>query len=439
MEKSNLPKIVIVGRQNVGKSTLFNALVKKRVAIVSPIPGVTRDYIEEKIKIDNILCLLIDTGGLTKSKDKTSIEYLAALKSFDVIKESDLILFMVEKQILSPLDEEIASFIRKFNKNVILVVNKVDNYKEISDPQTIAPFYSLGFENIVPISATHRKNFDNLFDVIKSLLPERVNEIEYLEEIKVAIVGKPNVGKSSVLNSILNQPRSLVSEIPGTTRDSIDTEIIYNKNKLVLIDTAGIRKKSKIKENLEYYAVNRAIKSIKRADIVLLIISSPEGITAQDKKIFYLINEYNKGAIILLNKWDLIADKDFQTYRDWLINKFPLFSNFPILNISALTKLNIEKIFPKILEVYENFTRRIPTNEFNKFIQNIVNVYSPPQEGGVVKIYYGTQFKTKPPSFVLFTNKPDKIKENYKRFLINKIYENFNFEGSPVVIKFRKK
>ena len=436
----SLPRIVIVGRQNVGKSSLFNALAKKRIAIVSPKPGITRDYIECKIKINKKEIIIIDIGGITDSKNKNDLEYITTLKTKEILQKADLILFVLEKNKLTPMDEEIAKIIRKSNKKTVLVVNKVDNYNEINSPDTISLFYSLGFDNIIPISATHRKNFDALFNLIEKLLPESKITQSEKENIKIAIVGKPNVGKSSILNSLINDNRAIVTDIPGTTRDNIDTILNYNDKLITLIDTAGIRKKSRINEDIEYYSVNRAINAIKRSDISLMIISASEGISNQEKKIFYLINEYKKASIIILNKWDLIKSKNIQYFKKIISEIFPMFSHFPILNVSALTGLNINKIIPKALEVYNNYTRRIPTSEFNKFVQNIINTYSPPQKGvGTIKIYYGTEYKIKPPSFIFFTNKPDEINENYKRFLINKIYENFNFEGSPIIIKFRKK
>ncbi len=436
-----LSSIVIIGRQNVGKSTLFNALAKKRIAIVSPTPGVTRDYIEKEISIEGKKFNLIDTGGITQKGNGDEIEYLVSLKTMDIIKKASLLLFVVDKKGVTPIDQEIADIIRKRNKRCIIIVNKVDTPKQTKQKELFAEFYSLGFDTIVPVSATHRNNFAELFEKILELSPTSNKVVTSEEPIKIAIVGKPNVGKSSILNKILNAERSLVTEVPGTTRDSIDTEITYCGKKIILIDTAGIRRKSRVKEDLEYYSVNRAIKSIKRSDIVLIVLSAPEGISSQDKKIFYLVQEAQKGAIIVINKWDLISKENKSTsiYKNILNQKFPLISHLPLIFTSAKTGLRISKILPLSLQVYENYNKRISTQEFNKFIQNIVNKYSPPQEGGMIKIFYGTQVSTKPPFFVLFTNNPHKIKDNYKRFLINKLREKFQFTGSPIILKFRKK
>lgn len=436
-----LPVIVIVGRQNVGKSTLFNALVRKRIAIVSPVPGVTRDYIEQEIFIEGRKFNLIDTGGITQKDETAELEYLASLKTMDIIEKADVLLFVVDKNSITPIDQEIADIIRKRNKKCILVINKVDIPAHTQQKELFAEFYSLGFDIIVPISATHRNNFSELFKRIIELVPSEDDTETPEEVIRIAIVGKPNVGKSSILNKLLNTDRALVTEIPGTTRDSIDTEIIFSNKRLILIDTAGIRRKSRIKEDVEYYSVNRAIKSIRRADVVFIIISAPEGVSSQDKKIFYLVQEAGKSAIIVLNKWDLVPSevKDEQLYENNIKQVFPLIAHLPVISVSAKTGFNINQLLPLALGVYENYSKRISTQEFNKFIHNIVNRYSPPQEGGMIKIFYGTQVGTKPPFFVLFTNRPDHIKENYKRFLINKLREQYNFTGSPIILKFRKK
>ncbi len=434
-----IPNIVIVGRQNVGKSTLFNALTKKRIAIVSPISGVTRDYIEHKVEIDGKIFNIIDTGGIVQS-NQNEMEYLTTLRTVNIIENATLVLFILDKSGITPIDEEIADIIRKKNKSCVVVVNKVDISVDTRKSELFSEFYSFGFKDVIPISAEHRNNFSALYE--KILEYSNSNVVEEEEEIiKVAIVGKPNVGKSSILNRIANAERSIVTDIPGTTRDSIDTEIKAFGKRIVLIDTAGIRKKSKVKNDLEYYSVNRAIKSIKRADVAAVVISAVDGISSQDKKILYIINENKKAAIIIINKWDLISvdDKSPTKYEKKLKAAFPLIDYLPFIFVSAKTGVRIRNIIQLCIEVYENYHRRITTNEFNNLIERLINRNGPSQGGSIVKIHYGVQAKSAPPFFVLFTNKPDKIKKDYERFLLNKIRDNFNFKGSPIILKFRKK
>lgn len=431
---------MIIGRQNVGKSTLFNALVRKKIAIVSSQPGVTRDYIEKEIPIDGKLFNLIDTGGITQDKNKNDMEYIVSLRSMNIIDKASLVLFIVDTSGITPMDEEISRIIRKRNKKCLVVINKVDQSENIIKTEFFAEFYQLGFDTIIPVSATHRKNFNALFEAILDNCKETILEEETEETIKMAIVGKPNVGKSSILNKILNADRSLVTEIPGTTRDSLDVTMEHDGKSITLIDTAGIRRKSKVSQDVEYYSVNRAIKSIKRADVVLVIISADEGISIQDKKILYLIYESRKSAVVIINKWDLMSPKASPSdYEKSMKLRLPVISHLPFIFASAKTGIRIARILPKALEVYTNYSLRVPTNELNLFIHNILNKYSPPGAGGMIKIFYGTQVKERPPLFVFFTNKPNKIKSNYERFLINKLRERFNFEGSPVNLKFKKK
>ncbi len=440
MAQMKIPKVVIVGRQNVGKSTLFNALARRRHAIVSEKPGVTRDYISKKIKIDDYEIELIDTGGIAPEDD--DITYLVRLKAYEIVEKSDLVIFLVEKPEPVPIEYDIADFLRKKGKKVILVINKVDNPEEAESPELFATFYTLGYNNFIMISAVHKINLRKLQDeIIKNLeFKPAVKKVDE-DEIKIAIVGKPNVGKSSILNRILNEDRSIVTPIPGTTRDSIDTEIRYYGKKIVLIDTAGMRRKARVKENLEYYGVNRAVKSIKRSQIVVLVISADDFFTHQDKTILSLILRYGKGCVIVVNKWDLIrkTSRTQDEFKERIKVEFPSAAHIPVLFVSALKNLRVSKILPAAIEVYKEYTKRIPTHEFNKFIYEIVNTYSPPQKGGRVRIYYGTQAETAPPLFVLFTNKPEVIKENYRKFLINKIREKYGFNGVPILLKFRHK
>jgi len=436
-----LPQILIIGRQNVGKSTLFNKIIRKRYAIVYNSPGITRDYNTQIVKINDYYYNLIDTGGLTDEEDL--IQDKIKKQVINLCKNSDLILFLVEKQGLVPLDYEIADLIRKVNKNTILLINKTDTPVEVEKLKTIGEFYELGFKNILPISAEHKINFDKLFDEINKLIPQKISNLDKREsEIKIGIIGKPNVGKSSLINYLAKSERVLVTEKPGTTRDSIDVEVKYQNNIYTFIDTAGIRKKSKVKNTIEYFSIKRAIKTIKRADIIVYVTSVENIFSEADKKIFYHIHKNLKPCIIVVNKWDLIEIKNEKKQKqitNYIYQKAPFVNYVPITFISALTGHNVYKIFNRIQEIFINYNFHIPTAKFNKFVQNIINKNSPPQEGGFVKIYYATQIKTAPPQFVFFTNKPHKIKENYKNFLVNSLRKHFNFSGTPILIKFKKK
>ena len=436
-----LPKILIIGRQNVGKSTLFNKIMKKRHAIVADTPGLTRDYMNETVKIDDYYYQLIDTGGLTDNKE--IIEIKVKTQVINLLQKAHLILFLVEKDGLMPLDYEIADLVRKSGKKTVIIINKIDNPAHIERTELFSEFHELGFDIIMPISAEHRINFNELYDIINNLIPVKIESLDEIEEtIKIAILGKPNVGKSSIINRLANSERVIVTETPGTTRDSIDVEIKYNNQNFTFIDTAGMRKRSKIASDVEYYSVNRAIKSIERSDIVIMILSAETLLADADKKIFHVIYKRNKPCLIAVNKWDLVKNKEENIHnilKKQIKEKSPIISYIPIILISAKTGHNFEKILPNILAIHKNFKQRVKTSEFNNFVQQTLNKNSPPQEGGFIKIFYGTQTGNAPPRFIFFTNKPDKIKENYKNFLINSIRKNFNFSGCPIILKFRKK
>ena len=436
-----LPKILIIGRQNVGKSTLFNKIIKKRHAIVNDTPGLTRDYMDEPVQINGYYYELIDTGGSTDNKEK--IEIKVKEQVMKLTEQAQLIFFMVEKKGLAGFDYEIADLVRKCNKKTVLVVNKMDNPLDIDKLELLSEFYELGFKTIIPVSAEHRINFDTLFDAINNMIPTKIESLDQVEDtIKVAILGKPNVGKSSIINRLANSQRVIVTEIPGTTRDSIDVEIKYNNQKFIFIDTAGIRKRSKIATDIEYYSINRAVKSIKRADIIMMVLSADTLLSDPNKNIFHTINNEKKPCIIGVNKWDLI-DKSEENIHNIMIKKIreklPMIAYMPINFISAKTGHNISKLLPAMLSIYSNFKQRLKTASFNDFVQKTLNRNSPPQEGGFIKIFYATHAGTAPPIFIFFTNKPDKIKENYKNYLINRIRDNYDFSGCPILLKFRKK
>ena len=352
-------------------------------------------------------------------------------------------LFIVEKNGLIGFDYEIADIIRKSGKKTLLVVNKMDNPLDIDKSELLSEFYELGFDTIIPISAEHRINFHALFDSVNEMIPVKIESLDEIQDIlKIAILGKPNVGKSSIINRLANSERVIVTEIPGTTRDSIDVEIMYNNQKFTFIDTAGIRKRTKIKTDIEYYSVNRAIKSIKRANIIIMVFSAETLLAEADKKIFQIINNEYKPCLIVINKWDLVDKKETNIHNIMIRKireKLPFINHVPVYFISAETGHNLSKILPALLSIYNNYNQRLKTSQFNNFVQKVLNRNSPPQEGGFIKIFYATQTSTAPPQFVFFTNKPDKIKDNYKRYLANNIRDKYNFAGCPVVIKFRKK
>jgi GTP-binding protein len=434
------PIVAVVGRPNVGKSTLFNKLVGDRIAIVDNQPGVTRDRLYRETEWLDTEFVLVDTGGLEPRNNDfmmTKIKQQAEV----AINESDVILFIVDgKAGVTALDEEVAYILRKKHKPVILCVNKVDNFLEQSDD--VYDFWSLGFENLIAISAEHKQNLGDMLD----LIVENINSLDIPEDeeegLKLAIIGKPNAGKSSLVNRLAGKERSIVSEIAGTTRDAIDTTIEHDYNKYVLIDTAGIRRKSKVEESLEYYSVLRAIKTIKRSDVCLLMLDAQQGITEQDKRIAGIAHDEKKPIIIVMNKWDTLK-KETNTMKDMkelLQTELPFLSYAPIEFVSALTGQRTMKLLEHADNVYDEYTKRISTGLLNTVLKEALILNSPPtRKGRLVKINYATQISTAPPRFVLFCNYPDLIHFSYVRYLENKFREAFGFEGSPIDIILQKK
>lgn len=434
------PIVAVVGRPNVGKSTLFNKLVGDRIAIVDNQPGVTRDRLYRETEWLDTEFVLVDTGGLEPRNNDfmmTKIKQQAEV----AINESDVILFVVDgKAGVTALDEEVAYILRKKNKPVILCVNKVDNFVEQSDD--VYDFWSLGFEHLIPISAEHKQNLGDMLD----LIVENINSLNLPEEeeegLKLAIIGKPNAGKSSLVNRLAGRERAIVSDIAGTTRDAIDTTIEYDYNKYVLIDTAGIRRKSKVEESLEYYSVLRAIKTIKRSDVCLLMLDAQQGITEQDKRIAGIAHDEKKPVIVVMNKWDALK-KETNTMKDMkelLQAELPFLSYAPIEFVSALTGQRTLKLLEHADTVYDEYTKRISTGLLNTVLKEALILNSPPtRKGRLVKINYATQISTAPPRFVLFCNYPELIHFSYIRYLENKFREAFGFEGSPIDIIMQKK
>ncbi len=433
------PTVALVGRPNVGKSELFNRIVGKRISIVDDTPGVTRDRIYGETTWNGTRFNLIDTGGIFSKGDDLLRQVV--LQAEVGIEEADVIVFVVNSRDgITTADEEVAGLLRRSNKPVILAVNKSEgNYEQLA-----WEFYQLGFEILVPISALHGSNTGELLDEIFKVLPDvSETETEEIEHgIAVSVIGKPNVGKSSLINKILNQDRLIVSDLPGTTRDAIDSIVEKNGQKFTFIDTAGLRKKSRIDEKLEKFSVIRSINGLERSDVALLMIDVTQGILEQDKKIASLAEEKGKGLIILLNKWDAI-EKDGKAGDRFLEDirlELPSVNYAPILFLSAETSKNINKIYPVITRVASEHERRIPTSEVNQIIESATQYASPPSKRGKrLKIFYGTQVSNKPPTFVLFVNNPELMKNSYRRFLKNQFRRIYGFEGTPIRIMERIK
>lgn len=433
--------VAIVGRPNVGKSTLFNRFLENRKAIVDDVSGVTRDRQYGLADWNGKVFNLVDTGGFVPSSDdifETEIRKQVRI----ALEEADAIIFMVDVATgITDLDDAMADMLRRTKKPVYVVVNKVDNgTRELEATE----FYSLGFENNFFISSISGSGTGELLDAItEPITAEDVEEAKKESDLpKFAIIGQPNVGKSSLLNALIGQERTIVSDISGTTRDSIHTHYNLFQKEFMLIDTAGIRKKNKEKEDLEFYSIIRAIKAIDEADVCLLVLDADKGITAQDISIFSLAVRKGKGVVVLVNKWDLVT-KETNTARDYeklLKQKLAPFNDVPILFISVKEKTRIFKAIEMALEVYENRQRKVPTAKLNEAMLAAVAAYhAPVVRGNSIKIKYVTQLPTVVPSFAFFTNYPDDIKTPYKNYLENQLRQKFNFRGVPIRIFFRKK
>ncbi|MBP8992282.1 MAG: ribosome biogenesis GTPase Der [Bacteroidales bacterium] len=430
--------VAIVGRPNVGKSTLFNRLIERREAIVDNVSGVTRDRLYGHCEWNGRTFSVIDTGGYVKDSDDI-FEKEIARQVVIAIEEADVIIFMVDVLAgLTDLDSSVADLLRKSEKPVFVTANKVDIHERILDAYE---FYNLGLGEIYSISAINGSGTGDLLDEIVKVLPEDKNAEE--EELpRITIVGRPNVGKSSLTNVLVGEERNIVTDIAGTTRDAINTR--YNKFgfDFMLVDTAGVRKKSKVNQDLEFYSVMRAIRAIENSDVCLLMIDASVGFEAQDQNILNLIRKNKKGIVILVNKWDLI-DKTTNTLKEYqksIMEKIAPFNDIPILFISALTKQRVHKVIETAMAVYENRTQRIPTAILNEVMLQAIEDYNPPSvKGKYIKIKYVTQLPTPTPVFAFFANLPQYIKEPYKRYLENKLRENFNFTGVPIVLVFRNK
>ena len=434
------PVVAIVGRPNVGKSTLFNALAGEMISIVKDTPGVTRDRIYADVTWLDKEFTMIDTGGIEPDSKDIILSQMREQAQI-AIDTADVIIFITDvKQGLVDADSKVADMLRRSGKPVVLVVNKVDNFdKYMAD---VYEFYSLGIGDPVPISAASRLGLGDMLDIVAENFPEGSAQAEDDDRPRVAIVGKPNVGKSSIINKLLGENRVIVSDIAGTTRDAIDTEILHNGKEYIFIDTAGLRRKNKIKEELERYSIIRTVTAVERADVVLMVIDATEGVTEQDAKIAGIAHERGKGVIIVVNKWDAIEKND-RTMREYESDIRQVLSYMPyaeIMYVSAATGQRLNRLYDMIDMVIENQTLRIATGVLNEIMTEAVAMQQPPSDKGKrLKLYYITQVAVKPPTFVIFVNDKELMHFSYTRYLENKIREAFGFRGTSLKFFIRER
>ena len=430
-----LPIVAIVGRPNVGKSTLFNKIAGSRIAIIEDTPGVTRDRLYEEVSYLNKPFYLVDTGGIDLGDEKFNDEI--KMQAEIAINEADVVIFVVDaKDGITSNDLVVRDILRRSNKKIIVAINKMDN-KDSYD--NIYDFYELGFNNYIPISAIHNTGYIELMDEVTSGFKTK-DESDVDERLKIAIIGRPNVGKSSLTNAILNEDRVVVSNVAGTTRDSINTIFKYHDEEFVLIDTAGMRKKGKVYESVEKYSLFRSMNSIDKSDICLLVIDAEDGIKEHDKHIAGYAIERGKGLIIVVNKWDAVEDANISEFKKLVRSEFQFATYAPVVFLSALTKKRIHTLMPEVLKVKENISREIKTSVLNEVIEDVYSLNpAPSYKGKRLKIYFVSQTGVKPPKFTFRVNSKGLVHFSYERYLENKLRENIELEGTPIVLQYKNR
>lgn len=431
-----MPTVALVGRPNVGKSTIFNRLVGKKVSIIEDTPGVTRDRIYGDVSYKDYKFHLIDTGGIDVGKEDFNKEII--VQASLAIDEADVIVFVVDgKEELNRNDYVIRDMLIKSGKRVILAVNKIDNEKRKND---IYSYYELGLDNLIPVSGEHDLGISTLLDEITKDFNKYEKEDIVDDKIKFCVIGRPNVGKSSLVNAIVGSEKVIVSNIAGTTRDAVDTPFTYDKEEYVIIDTAGIRKSGKIYENIEKYSVIRAMKAIERSNVCVVVINAEEGIIEHDKHIASYALEAGKPIVLVVNKWDTIKEKSISEFTKLMRSEFKFLSYVPIVFLSAMTKKRIHTLMPEIKKVYENSKKEIKTSILNDVVRDAVMLKQPPSyKGKRLKIYFVNQSGTMPPKFTFNVNSKNLVHFSYERYLENKIRESFDFEGTPIQIEFKNR
>ena len=434
------PTVAIIGKPNVGKSTFFNYIVGNRISIVEDSPGVTRDRVYAETNWRGRTFTIVDTAGIEPESEDIIISQMREQAKI-AVDIADVIIFLTDvKQGVTAVDKEIAIMLKKSQKPVVLVCNKADNMSK--DKNDIYEFYNLGIGEPYPVSAANALGIGDVLDAIYEKFPEKKDDENDEDRIKVAVIGKPNVGKSSLINKILGENRTIVSSIAGTTRDAIDTKYENEHGKYVLIDTAGIRRKSKITESIEKFSIMRTLLAIERSDVCLMLIDALEGVTEQDAKIAGEAHEAGKGIIIVVNKWDEYEKETgtLEKYKKEIYNKLSYLSYAPVIFISAKTGQRVDKLFDMINHVAEQNAMRIPTATLNQVINEAIAIVQPPTDKGKrLKIFYGTQASTKPPTFVIFVNNKELFHFSYERYLVNQIRKEFGLEGTPIRVIVREK
>ncbi len=439
---SSMPTVAIIGRPNVGKSTLFNRLIRKRKAITDAVPGVTRDLLFAPWMLGDNMVELVDTGGV--KLNQTGLDSLVTDKSYHVLREADVIVLLLDVTEVTPEDENLMKALRPYAKKIILAVNKIDTPMR---EDLLWDYYSYGYERVVGLSSAHGIGIDTLEDELEKVIDFSVYdgiEPEFTNDrvIKIAVMGKPNTGKSTLMNRLLGKDVSIVSERPGTTRDVVTADFSYKGTTYTILDTAGIRKKKKVNQDIEYYSINRAIKTIDEADVILLMVDAAEGLVEQDKKIANLIVNKGKGVVIVLNKWDLVKEMPNQmdAIKDRTRFVFPILSFAPLIPISAKTGEGLEKLLSSVWGVWKQLNTRVETSKLNKSLQNWLEHYEPPRgTRSFYKIYYGTQIRTAPVEFLFFVNRSKGFPQGYLQYMTNAIRRDLGFTSIPLDVMIRER